>query len=171
MDKGIEIVAVKAAEVIPYLTWLNDVPKRKQVDSESAPSIIVNMMQGAYHGLLGLVDGEPIGLLIYHMIGEHKVSFKFLYGPEKMTQFYMALMEYFNQYKITSFEFESIHEPKLWNRLYPKRIKKVRSTYSFDVAGIFESKSQQKRRAVQAAAKDTNKRVNGYRANDKTQEA
>ena len=149
MDKRIEIRAIHGAETIPYLHWFENVPERKRVDSESVESIVVNIMNRQYHGLLGLLNGEAIGLLIYEMVTDQHVNFKLLYGPKKMSRFYMALMEYLNQYRITSFEFESVHEPKLWSRLYPDRIKKKRSTYTFDVAGLFTSKSEAKRLAVQ----------------------
>ena len=149
MNKDMEIKAVQGNEIIPYFGWFNDVPKRKQVDSEPTASIIVNVLQGRYHGLLGLIRGVPVGLLVYHMKSEGHIDFKFMHGKKQLARFYTALMGYLSFYDIKSFGFESIHEPKLWNRMFPGRIKKIRSTYSFDLAGMFESKSKQKRLNIQ----------------------
>ena len=140
-------------QVIPYLHWMANVPKRKQVDSESTESIVAKTMNGVYHGLLGLYEGIPIGLMIYQMVGQHKIKLKFLYAKSHIAQFYMDLMKYLNKYSIDEFEFDSFHEPKLYDRMFPGRTKKLRSTYSFDVAGLFKetilSLSQKKRLKIQ----------------------
>ena len=153
MDKNIEIKAIQGYEIIPYLNWCDDVTERKKTDSEPITSIIANAMNGVYHGLLGLVDGKPVGLLLYHMINEHKIAFKFMYIRSNMVRVYMALMEYLNKYSIDWFDFESFHEPKIYERLFPGRIKKISTTYSFDVAGLFKetllSLSQKKRLDIQ----------------------
>jgi len=138
VENKIEIMGIEGANVIPHLPWFQDVPKRKQVDSESIESIIVNMFANKYHGLLGVIDGKPIGLLIYYMRGNHHVVFKFMYIRSHMAQMYMRLMEYFNKFKISSFEFESMHKPKLWDRMFPGNIKALRTTYTFDVAALFK---------------------------------
>ena len=124
-------------DMIPYLAWFNNVPARKQVDSESTESIIKNVLLGNYYGLLGLINGEPTGLLVYMRINGETIGFKFMYAPESMVLFFKALMEYLNHYDIKRFEFESIHQSKLWSRLFPGRIKLLRQTYEFDLSGMY----------------------------------
>ena len=153
LNKDMEIKAVVMDGLIPYLHWFSDAPKRKQVDSESTVSIIINARQGKYHGLLGLLDGEPVGLLVYHMTSVDHIAFKVLCGRGQMSRFYMELMKYLDKYGIKTFEFESIHQPELWTRLFPERIKPLRTTYTFNIEGMFnESKSEKRRIEVQTAS-------------------
>ena len=152
MNKDMEIKAVSGMKILPHLHWLTETPKHKQVDSEPTESIAINALQGKYHGLLGLVRGVPVGLLIYSMHSKTHIEFKFLYGKSQIIYFYMELMEYLNGFKIKTFEAESYHGPKLWEKLFPGRMKVLRTTYLFDVEGLFNSKSQQKRMDIQTAS-------------------
>lgn len=125
-------------DIIPYLAWFNDVPVRKQVDSESTESIISNVLLGNYYGLLGLVNGEPVSLLVYRRINKFTIGFKFVHAQGYMALFFKELMNYLYDYDITKFEFESIHQSRLWSRVFPGRIKLLRQTYEFDISGMFK---------------------------------
>lgn len=140
MDTGIEIKGIQKIEVIPYLHWIKDIPKRKQVESEPIESIIVNMLQGKYNGLLGLSDDKPCALVIYQMITNRHLSIKLMLAKGHMVRFYMALMQYLNQFRIESFEFESGHKPKLWDRIFSDNISVIRTSYMFDVKSLFTVK-------------------------------
>ena len=136
VNKAITIDKISGSRIIPYLKWFEDVPKRKQVDSEPIGTIIIKTLSKQYHGLLGSVNGKPVGILIYQMVGQHKIIFKFLYCRSYMARFYRELMTFLSEREITSFEFESIHKPELWDRMYPGAIKALRTTYTFDLARI-----------------------------------
>ena len=131
----LEIEELAGDEAVPYIEWFNDVPARKRGDSESTASIIVNLLQKRYYGLLGLVDGEVVGMVVYYRQGPDSIGVKFMYGRTHLLEFYDTVLSYLKKYDIKTFDFESIHEPKLWNRMFPGRITKIRSTYRFDVAG------------------------------------
>lgn len=136
--KTMEIKNVLGEDIIPYIHWFCDVPIRKQVDSESTKSILTNFFLGNYYGLIGYVNGEAIGLMIYQNLTKESIAFKFLHSPKHMLSFHMELMKYLNEYRIRNFVFESFHGPELWERMFPGAVKRLRSTYTFDVAGLFD---------------------------------
>ena len=134
---NIEIKDIHGSAIIPYLQWFDDVPKRKQVESESIDTILIKMLGKQYHALVMTIDGRSCGLIVYQMLGDGVCFFKFVYMRSELAQLYTAAAEFLHGNNVTSFKFESVHDMKLWQRVFPDRVKKICATYEFDIAGMF----------------------------------
>ena len=130
------IVDVGISEVVKHLGYLADVPDRKRVDSEPLETIVRKLLNGEYHAMLGLLDSEVTGLLIYQIIDAKTIGLKFLNCRKHLFKYVNLFTELIAKYGYTTVRFETIHGENLWTRIFKNRVKVRTVVYDLDLAGF-----------------------------------
>ena len=135
-DAKLTIKEVGTYEAAQHLGYLADVPDRKRVESEPITEILTKMLNSRYHTMLSFYNGEVSGMLIYEIIDNDTIGFKFLNCRKHTLKYIEQFTEYIMKNGYTKVRYETIHGERIWSRLFGEHVKPRTINYELDLAGL-----------------------------------